>query len=89
MNQLFHGFLPLNWQELRTQLNGKAFENEHSKIVFIWNNMDKMLDHGLADFIKLTDIFTWQSRELYENQIVFVSFLLGNGSNFPAIDITS
>ncbi len=88
-NQLFNGFLPHNWQELRTQLNEKALESEHSKIAFIWYDMDKMLDNGLADFVKLTDIFTWQSRELYENQIIFVSFLLGNGSNFPEINLTS
>lgn len=71
------------WEELRDRLRERVAL--HSRSCLVWTDADRMLDHGLADLVAALDALAGISRTLYARDLVFLTFLLGAGANFPRL----
>ena len=77
-----------SWNGFLDNLRSVLYETHSKRVVFVWLDVDKMLDHGLNDLIIATDILTSVAREIgsndasYKHIEAFWTVLLGSGANF-------
>jgi hypothetical protein len=74
---------PTNWSGFGDGLMSMVFELEHPKVALLWTSAHRMLESGLADLLVATDVLVGNSRLAYAQDITFLTFLLGDGPNFP------
>ncbi len=74
---------PTNWSSFGDGLTSMVFELEHPKVALMWTSAHRMLESGLADLLVATDVLVGNSRLTYAQDITFLTFLLGDGPNFP------
>lgn len=84
--QLFDGLDSHNWSALEDLLRNTVWKLDKKFVALVWTDAHQMLNGGLSDLITAVDIFTGLSRNLYKQDRVFVTFLVGDGPNFPPLE---
>jgi hypothetical protein len=75
---------PVNWSGLSDGLTDLVFDLEVPKIALMWTSAHRMLEGGLPDLMVAADILAGASRMAYGEDILFLTFLAGDGPNFPS-----
>jgi hypothetical protein len=77
-----------NWSSFADLWRSAIWNLDVGMSALIWTATDQMLQGGLADLLDAVDILTGISRELYAQNRATVTFLVGNGANFPPLRLT-
>lgn len=76
---------PTNWSSFDDSFSTMIFELDKPKIALVWKNSDAIMRCRLSDFLIVADILTQISRMTSSQDVTFITFLLGEGANFPAL----
>jgi len=85
--QLLNGLQEHNWSSFEDLLRSEVWSLEAESVALVWTKADRMLDGGLSALITVADIFTNMSRQCYAKNRLFVTFLVGDGTNFPPLNL--
>ena len=83
---LLGGYDALNWSRFEDSLGQLEWSHSERPVALVWTEVDRMLEGGLSDLVTALDIFTGFSRHRYKSDKIFVTFLLGEGPNFPSLE---
>jgi hypothetical protein len=85
--QVFDGISTPNWSAFEDLWRNTALSLAGPYNALVWTDVHQMLEGGLSDLIVAVDIATSVSRELYAGNRVLVTFLVGDGENFPLLNL--
>ncbi len=74
-----------NWASLEELLRDAVARLDAASVALVWSDAHEMLAGGLCDLITATDVLTGLSRQLSARERNFVTFLTGDGANFPPL----
>jgi len=74
-----------NWDSFGDYLENFVWSFDDKFIALVWSHVEQMLEGSLGDLITAAGILTGISRGVYQEGTVFVTFLLGDGPNFPRL----
>ena len=76
-------FKPHNWSSFADAMGDDVFDFEE-RVALLWTDAHRMLEGGLADLLVATDLLAGLARYAYSQEVTFVTFMVGDGPNFPA-----
>jgi hypothetical protein len=84
------GFGIQTWHGFQDHLWGSLCGVNESRVAFLWQDADQMLNGGLADLLAAVSVFEETARRVYNftesgfpHEMDFTLFLVGAGPNFP------
>lgn len=83
------GFSAGGWDSFADEMWNKLFsdDDEEDKIALVWDNADHVAERALGALLQTVDILTDVGRQAYADQIQVITFLMGDGPSFDAVDI--
>lgn len=77
------------WDALRDILSEIVGRSSSGRSCLIWEHVDAMLHGGLPDLVTALTLLAETSRDLAARNRQFVTFLTGEGPNFPRLQATA
>ena len=82
---LGRGFAAGGWDALRDVLPEIVGRSPSGRSCLVWDHVDAMLDGGLPALVMALQLLAEASRDLARRDRQFVTFLIGEGANFPPL----
>lgn len=72
-----------NWDAFTDDFGTYVWGLDGEKAALIWDTAQAMLEGGLKDLVTAADVFSGLARQMYGQDLIFVTFFAGEGPNFP------
>jgi hypothetical protein len=82
---LGRGFASGGWDALRDVLPEIVGRSPSGHSCLVWDHVENMLDGGLPDLVTVLLLLVEVSRDFARRELRFVTFLVGEGPNFPPL----
>jgi hypothetical protein len=82
---LGRGFAAGRWDALRDVMPEIVGRTRSEDSCLVWDHADNMLHGGLPDLVTALDLLVETSRDFGTHNRRFVTYLLGEGPNFPPL----
>jgi hypothetical protein len=82
---LGRSFASGGWDALRDVLPEIVGRSPSGHSCLVWDHVENMLDGGLPDLVTVLLLLVEVSRDFARRELRFVTFLVGEGPNFPPL----
>ena len=84
-------FDPGGWDAFADDMSNALLpdDDDVSKVALVWDHADSLLDGGLGPLLQMMDVLIDIGRSAYAEAppVEIITFLMGDGPNFPRVDV--